>query len=61
MGFGKQAVLQLIEYVKTRPNAEALLVSYVPAEGGPEGFYRKLGFEPTGDMEGDEVVARLIL
>jgi hypothetical protein len=26
-------------------------------EGGAGPFYRKLGFEPTGEMEGEEVVA----
>ena len=58
-GYGRRAVEQLIEYVKTRPGAEGLLTSYVPIEGGPEGFYRKLGFEPTGEVDGGEVVMRL--
>jgi diamine N-acetyltransferase len=61
MGFGQQAVKHLIEYIRSRPNATELLVSYVPEPGGPEHFYRKLGFEPTGEMEGNEVVAKLRL
>ena len=60
-GYGRRAVEQLIEYVKTRPGAEGLLTSHVPIEGGPEGFYRKLGFEPTGEVHGGEVVMRLEL
>ena len=60
-GYGRQAIQLLIEYVRTRPGAEALLASYVPMEGGPKGFYHKLGFESTGEMEGDEVVIRLAL
>jgi diamine N-acetyltransferase len=58
-GFGRRAVEQLIEYVKARPGAKELLTSHVPIEGGPEGFYRKLGFEPTGEEDGGEVVMRL--
>lgn len=61
MGFGKQAMKLLIEEVRTRPNATALLVSYVPETDGPGPFYQKLGFEPTGEMEGIEEVARLEL
>ena len=59
MGFGWQAMQLVIEHVRTLPGAKSLLVSWVPAEGGPGPFYEKLGFEPTGEIEGDEVVARL--
>ena len=42
--------------------ATELLVSYVPGEGDPEGFYRRLGFEPTGDLDpSGEVIMRLTL
>lgn len=59
-GFGKKAIQLLIEHVKTRPNATALGVSYVPGEGSPEWFYRKLGFEPTGEVDEGEIVAKLV-
>lgn len=58
-GYGRRAMEQLIAYVKTRPNATELLVSYVPGDGCPRDFYRGLGFEDTGRTEGDEVVLRL--
>jgi diamine N-acetyltransferase len=48
-GYGKQAVDLLIEYVKTRPNADYLYCSYSLGEHGPEGFYLKYGFEKTGE------------
>ena len=51
----------MTDYVKTRPNATYLGASYVPADGGPEGFYKKLGFEPTGEVEHGEIVVRLPL
>lgn len=60
-GFGRQALLQLIEYVKTRPGAKVLLTSCVPEEGGPEPFYASLGFERNGNMAGSEVVMELKL
>jgi diamine N-acetyltransferase len=60
-GYGRRAMRLLIEHVKSRPRAAELLLSYVPGEGGPEGFYRGLGFEPTGEIEDGEVVMRLRL
>jgi diamine N-acetyltransferase len=46
-GYGRRALELLVEHVKGRPGARELLVSYVPDDGSPEGFYRGLGFEPT--------------
>ena len=60
-GYGRRAVALLIDYVQTRPGAKELLVSWEPGEGGPEGFYRKLGFGPTGDIQDGEVVGKLDL
>ena len=61
MGFGKKAMKLLMAEVRTRPKATELLVSYVPDEDGPGLFYHKLGFKPTGEMEGIEEIARLKL
>lgn len=61
MGFGRQAMTLLIAEVRTWPGAEAFYVSYVPEKDGPKRFYQGLGFEPTGQMEGIEEVARLDL
>ncbi|HUT20231.1 MAG TPA: GNAT family N-acetyltransferase [Anaerolineae bacterium] len=60
-GYGRRAVEQLVAYVRNRPGAVELLTSYVPIEGGPERFYRRLGFEPTGQHVGEEIVMRLSL
>lgn len=59
-GYGRQAVKLLVDYVRTRPEAEYLGVSCVP-DDGPLEFYRKLGFRETGEVEGDEVILRLQL
>ena len=61
LGFGRQALLLLIEHVRTRPDAKELLLSYVPAEGGPELFYAGLGFVNTGEVHDGENVMRLTL
>ncbi|MDQ4127205.1 MAG: GNAT family N-acetyltransferase [Actinomycetota bacterium] len=60
-GYGRRAMELLIEHVKTRPMAEELSLSYVPSEGSPEGFYRGLGFEPTGEENDGEVMMSLRL
>ncbi|MCK5584763.1 GNAT family N-acetyltransferase [Candidatus Bipolaricaulota bacterium] len=60
-GYGRKAMERLIEYVRGRPGATELKASYMPMPGGPWPFYQSLGFEPTGEMEGDEVVIRLRL
>lgn len=61
LGFGRQAIGLLVAYVKTRPNAAELLLSYVPKEGGPQPFYESLGFVHTGREHGGELEMRLTL
>ena len=60
-GFGRAAIAAIVEHVRSLPGATGLLVSWVPAEGGPEPFYRGLGFVPTGVIHEGEVEARLEL
>jgi diamine N-acetyltransferase len=60
-GYGRAAVGLIVDHVRSLPNAQALLVSWVPADGGPEPFYRSLGFVPTGEVDDGEVVAKLEL
>jgi diamine N-acetyltransferase len=55
-GFARRAVEQLIEHVRARPRAQRLMTSAVPGEGGPRGFYERLGFHATGEMDDDEEV-----
>ena len=61
MGFGCRALKLLIEHVRARPNATELLTSVHQAEGGPEGFYERMGFELTGEWEESEAMMRLRL
>jgi len=60
-GYGRSALTLIVDNVRSLPGARELLVSWVPAEGGPEPFYTGLGFVPTGEIHDGEVVARLAL
>ena len=60
-GYGRDAVRLIAEIVRANGAAE-LLTSCVPAADGPETFYRRLGFVPTGELdENGEVVLALTL
>lgn len=58
-GYGRFAVESLCQEAMRR-GQRRLTVSYHPSENGPEGFYRRLGFQPTGDRNQGEVVAECI-
>ena len=57
-GFGKQAIALVVRDLKARGVRE-LYTSYGQGPGSPEGFYRGLGFEPTGEHYDDELEAVL--
>lgn len=60
-GYGRQAIEQVVDYVKTRPGAKELLLGYIDHEQGPAEFYRGLGFQETGEVDDGEVIMRLNL
>ena len=60
-GYGRKAMEAITAHVRSLPNAETLELSYGQGPGSPEGFYKKLGFEPTGKVEWGEVYARIDL
>lgn len=60
-GFGRRALELVIERVRTLPGATELLTSVLPAPGGPQAFYEKLGFRLTGKYEEGEALMRLPL
>lgn len=55
-GYGEAAILEAVRYAATRPGVTQIELSYVPVEGNPSPFYKKMGFVETGKMDGDEVV-----
>ena len=60
-GYGRQAMEILIEHVKTRPKAKVFYTSCKKGEGGPEGFYLKMGFNHTGKEENGEYLLKIDL
>lgn len=61
MGFGWRALELLVQHVRTRPGAQSLGTSCVPAEGGPGPFYERFGFRYSGEEDEGELVMRLEL
>jgi diamine N-acetyltransferase len=59
-GYGAAALGLAADHLRTL-DATELYTSWVPGEAGPEGFHLRLGFEPTGELDDDEIVARLDL
>jgi GNAT superfamily N-acetyltransferase len=57
-GYGREAV-ELVADIARDHGASELLTSYGVGDGGPEPFYSRLGFVPTGeqDEKGEIVVA----
>ena len=43
-GYGKIALTQVIDYVKSLNVFDEIKTSYVPSENGAEGFYKNFGF-----------------
>lgn len=60
-GYGREVVQQIVELVRGQEATE-LLTSHVPGEGGPAGFYARLGFVPTGELDPEgEIILRRVL
>ena len=60
-GYGRRAIELLVDHARSLSGTSELVTSWVPGDGGPEAFYLGLGFEPTGEIDDGEVVARLRL
>jgi diamine N-acetyltransferase len=60
-GFGAQAIKLLISHARTRPRAKTMLLSFVPKENNPEGFYSRFGFTRTGEEDEGELIMKLAL
>ncbi|WP_040702043.1 GNAT family N-acetyltransferase [Nocardiopsis ganjiahuensis] len=59
-GYGRFAVEAVVEEARRR-GQKRITVLWLPGEGGPEGFYRGLGFRPTGELMGDQVLGEVFL
>lgn len=55
MGFGSRAMEQLVERVRALPGATELRLGVIPRDDNAVGFYTRLGFVDTGEMEEGEL------
>lgn len=57
-GYGKEALIKGIDYIKSFPYGKAskLLLSYVPGNEKASGLYKAVGFEENGMEDDGEIV-----
>ena len=62
-GFGKEAVRLALDFIRTFPCGEAVYcwLSYEPENRAARQLYRSFGFEETGEMDGEEIIAAVKL
>ncbi|HEY2075578.1 MAG TPA: GNAT family N-acetyltransferase [Streptosporangiaceae bacterium] len=59
-GYGRFAV-EAIAAEARRRGLKRITVLWLQGDDGPEGFYQRLGFTPTGEVMGVEIVGELML
>ena len=60
-GYGRATIDAVVDYVRTRPGADAFYTSCEAGEGSPQPFYLHYGFVKTGRVADGEDVLRLDL
>jgi diamine N-acetyltransferase len=60
-GYGRAALRQVVDHVRTRPGQTVLRTSCVPGPHSPIAFYEKFGFRRTGAVDAGEDVLELRL
>ena len=60
-GYGRAAMAQVIERLKSIPKCREIQTSYAPGNVVAGRLYEDLGFEQTGETIDDEIVVRMTL
>ena len=55
-GYGKAAILKVIEILKNKPECNRIFTSYEPENLVVQKLYLSLGFEKTGRIEEVEII-----
>jgi diamine N-acetyltransferase len=61
LGYGKAAMLQLIDLLKNKTDCQDVSISHEPENHVAEKLYTSLGFRNTGEINNGETVKRLEL
>ena len=60
-GYGRATIDAVVDYLRTKPNAEFLLTSCKAGPGSPQPFYLHYGFTKTGEVKWGEDLLRFDL
>jgi diamine N-acetyltransferase len=60
-GFGKQAMVVLIDMLKREKRFPKIGLCYIEGEKRAKNLYEGLGFKPTGEVEANEILMELII
>jgi diamine N-acetyltransferase len=61
LGYGAATIDAIVDYLRTRPNADILYTSCVAGDGSPQTFYLRYGFVLTGEVKWEEDILALDL
>jgi diamine N-acetyltransferase len=56
-GYGRAAMLDIINYLKAKPDCQKIYISYVEGNEVAEKLYLSIGFVKTGEIDEGEIVA----
>lgn len=59
-GYGRAALLRLIERLRAQPDCESVSISYLEDNEAARQLYASIGFRETGQVIDGEAVARLV-
>ena len=60
-GYGRETLLALVEYIKSRNYVKEIFLSFVPGNDTAKKLYESFGFKDTGRFEQGEFVYKLEL
>lgn len=55
-GFGKEASRQLLRMMEEDGRYDRVTLCYIEGNNAAKGLYEELGFLPTGEADGDEII-----
>ncbi len=60
-GFGKAAAQMILDEMKSDGKYKKVILCYIDGNKAAKNMYRSLGFYPTGERDGDEIIMEKIL